>query len=157
SEKDLMDHNIVITDFNGNSAKSMGVIVVKLKVDSVSRSTVFIVVPSKANYNLLLRREWIHVVGAIPSTVHQVMVLWREDDYVEYIDADDTAFKVAGIGVLNSEKMLEEMGPCRMETFNQWKEGFGNKIKITLFPRNGFEINESSNVNQDGQEVANHE
>ncbi|MCI72768.1 hypothetical protein A2U01_0094032, partial [Trifolium medium] len=25
-EKDFMDHNIVITDFNGNSAKSLGVI-----------------------------------------------------------------------------------------------------------------------------------
>ncbi|MCI64783.1 hypothetical protein A2U01_0086041, partial [Trifolium medium] len=75
----------------------------------------------------------------------------------EYIDADDTAFKVAGIGVLNSEKMLEEMGPGKMETFDQWKECCGNKVKITLCPRNGFEINESSNVTQDGQEVANHE
>ncbi|MCI22434.1 hypothetical protein A2U01_0043610, partial [Trifolium medium] len=75
----------------------------------------------------------------------------REDDYVEYIDADDTAFKVAGIRVLNSEKMLEEMGPCRMETFDQWTEGSGNKIKITLCPRNGFKIIESSNANQVGQ------
>ncbi|MCH79702.1 hypothetical protein A2U01_0000456 [Trifolium medium] len=156
SEKDLMDHNIVITDFNGNSAKSMGIIVVKLKVGSVTRSTVFIVVPSKANYNLLLGREWIHTVGAIPSTVHQAMVLWREDDYVEYIDVDDTTFKVAGIGVLNSDKMLEKMGPCNVETFEQWKECCGDKVKITLCPRNGFEVNEALNTSQDGQEVAHH-
>ncbi|MCI10448.1 hypothetical protein A2U01_0031541, partial [Trifolium medium] len=94
---------------------------------------------------------------AIPSTVHQAMVLWRADDYVECIDADDTAFKKVGIEVLNSEKMLEEMEPCKIETFDQWKECCGNKIKITLCPRNGFEINESSNVIQDGQEMANHE
>ncbi|MCH85156.1 hypothetical protein A2U01_0006000 [Trifolium medium] len=108
TEKDLMDHNIVITDFN----------------------------------------------GVIPSTVHQVMILWGADDYVEYIDADDTAFKVASIGVLNSEKMLEGMGPCKVETFEQWKKCCGKNIKITLNPHNGFEINSASNETNEGQELA---
>ncbi|MCI28605.1 hypothetical protein A2U01_0049807, partial [Trifolium medium] len=40
-------------------------------VGSTVRSTLFLVVASKANYNLLLGREWIHGVGAVSSTLHQ--------------------------------------------------------------------------------------
>jgi hypothetical protein len=42
----------------------------EVAVGSTVRSTLFIVVDSKANYNLLLGREWIHGVGAVPSTLH---------------------------------------------------------------------------------------
>jgi hypothetical protein len=31
-------------------------------------------------------------VGAIPSIVDQVKILWGDDDCVEYIDANDIAF-----------------------------------------------------------------
>ncbi|MCI69726.1 hypothetical protein A2U01_0090989, partial [Trifolium medium] len=46
-----------------------------------------------------------------------VMILWGDDDYVEYIGADDTAFEVVGLGVLKTEKMLGDVGPFKIETF----------------------------------------
>ncbi|CAJ2628893.1 unnamed protein product [Trifolium pratense] len=50
---------------------SLGAIQVDVAVGSTVRPTLFLVVASKANYNLLLGREWIHGVGAVPSTLHQ--------------------------------------------------------------------------------------
>jgi hypothetical protein len=61
-------------------------------VGTVKRSTLFLVVASKANYNLLLGREWIHGVGDVPSTMHQRLALWREDGVLENIEAEQSYF-----------------------------------------------------------------
>ena len=50
------------------------------------------VVPSKASYNALLGRDWIHRVGAIPSTVHQSVLLWTEDGKPDVIKADSNLY-----------------------------------------------------------------
>jgi len=52
----------------------------------------FIVVPCKGNFNALLGREWIHGVGAVPSTLHQSQSIWREDSLVENIEDDQSYF-----------------------------------------------------------------
>ena len=69
----------MLSNYEGKSGNSFGAIEVDLVVGSVKRSTLFLVVPSRSNYNLLLGREWIHSVGAVPSTMHQRLSLWRED------------------------------------------------------------------------------
>ena len=35
-------------------------------------------------------RDWIHVVGVVPSTVHQKLVLWNAQDEIEIVEADDS-------------------------------------------------------------------
>lgn len=52
----------------------------------------FMVITSRANYNLLLGREWIHGIGAIPSSLHQRISIWRDDDIVENVEADQIYF-----------------------------------------------------------------
>ena len=66
----------------------MGVVQLDLTIGSSCRPTMFMVIEAKANYNFLLGREWIHGVGAVPSSMHQRLVLWREDGIVENIEAD---------------------------------------------------------------------
>ena len=91
---DLMPHNMVITDFNEKTSTSPGCIVLDLKVGSIIRTTMFIVVPSKANYNLRLGREWIHGVGVVPSTLYQMMFMWDEESQLKFIRVMKITFKV---------------------------------------------------------------
>jgi len=54
---DLKPHNVVLTNYDGTTGNSLGAVDVELIVGSVSRTTMFMVVPSKANFNVLLGRE----------------------------------------------------------------------------------------------------
>jgi len=111
---DLKPHNVVLTNYEGMTRNSLGVVEVELIVGSVSRTTLFIVVPSKANFNFLLGREWIHGVGAVPSTLHQRIAIWREDGLVETIEADQSYFlaKMNNITKNNFDKQLASISPC---------------------------------------------
>jgi hypothetical protein len=42
----------------------------------------------KGKYKVLLGRDWIHVNGCVPSTLHQCVMQWV-DDNVEVNEADD--------------------------------------------------------------------
>ncbi|KEH41573.1 hypothetical protein MTR_1g052435 [Medicago truncatula] len=70
-------------------------------------------VPSKANFNVLLGREWIHGVGAVPSTVHQRIAIWKDDGLVENVEADQSYFlaEVNTITKKNFDKQLAHITP----------------------------------------------
>jgi len=53
-DSDLKPHNVVLTNYEGTTGNSLGAIEVDLVVGSISRTTMFMVVPSKANFNVLL-------------------------------------------------------------------------------------------------------
>ncbi|RYQ80186.1 hypothetical protein Ahy_Scaffold1g106759 isoform B [Arachis hypogaea] len=84
---DLVPTNIAVMNFSGASTPAKGLVTLSVKVGSSEQNTVFVVVPSKASYNALLGRDWIHGVGAVPSTVHQSVLLWTEDGKPEVIKA----------------------------------------------------------------------
>jgi len=75
SKSDLKPHNVVLCNYEGKSGSSFGVVEVDLVIGTVKMPTLFLVVESKANYNLLLNREWMHGVGVVPSTMHQRLSL----------------------------------------------------------------------------------
>ena len=70
----LKPHNIVLSNYEGKAGFSLGALQVNLTVGFVTRSTLFMVVPSNANFNFLLGREWIHGIGVVPSSMHQRVV-----------------------------------------------------------------------------------
>ncbi|RYR13960.1 hypothetical protein Ahy_B04g070683 [Arachis hypogaea] len=72
---DLVPTNIAVTDYSGASTLVKGLVTLTVKVGSSERNTVFVVVPSRASYNALLGRDWIYGVGAVPSIVHQSVLL----------------------------------------------------------------------------------
>lgn len=53
---------MVISNYEGKTSNSLGVIEVNVSVGIVTRLTLFVVIASKENYNLMLRREWIYDV-----------------------------------------------------------------------------------------------
>jgi hypothetical protein len=75
NDSDLSAHNIVLSNYEGKIGYSMGAIQVDVAVGSTVRPTLFLVVQSKANFNLLLGMEWIHGVGVVPSTLHQRLII----------------------------------------------------------------------------------
>nr|KYP36187.1 Uncharacterized protein Mb2253c family [Cajanus cajan] len=91
---DLKPHNIMISDYAGKSSHPEGMILLDVQIESVKRATMFIVTPSKANFNVLLGREWIHGVGAVPSMVHQKIFFWNDDEGLEVLEADQKTYEV---------------------------------------------------------------
>jgi len=55
-DTELKRHNVVLTNYEGASSHSLGVVEVELVVGSIKRNTMFMVVPSKVNFNALLGR-----------------------------------------------------------------------------------------------------
>jgi hypothetical protein len=86
---DLMPTSIVLNDFAGNPSDTKGCVHVDLMIRSKTLLRTFFVIEGKGAYSLLLGRDWIHANCCIPSTMHQQLVQWVDDD-VEVVQADDS-------------------------------------------------------------------
>jgi len=148
-DSDLKPHNVVLTNYEGMNGNSLCVVEVELIVGSVSRTTMFMVVPSKANFNVLLGREWIHGVGVAPSTLHQRLALWREKGLVENIEADQSYFlaEVNNITKKNFDKQLATIPPC-ISLAPKYEVHENEMCSMKLHPDVGF-IWEREIMNQD--------
>jgi hypothetical protein len=58
-------------------------------IGSKTLLTTFFVIEGKGAYSLLLGRDWIHANWCIPSTMHQQLIQWVDDD-IEVVQADDS-------------------------------------------------------------------
>jgi hypothetical protein len=79
-----------LSGFSGEPAEAKGTVSKELMVGSKTLPTSFFVVEVKGRYNMLLRRDWIHANACVPSTLHQCVVQWVDNE-VEVIAADDAA------------------------------------------------------------------
>ncbi|XP_045807593.1 uncharacterized protein LOC123901479 [Trifolium pratense] len=113
-ETDLHTHNVVLANYEGKIGHALGAIQLEVCVGSTVRKTLFMVIAAKPNYNMLLGREWIHGVGVVPSTMHQKLIVWREDGLVEYVEADQSAYltETNTVSLQNFDKNLASIAPC---------------------------------------------
>lgn len=65
-DTDLKPHNMVLSNYEGMTSKTLGVIQVEVVVGTTYIPTLFMVFPTKAKYNLLIGKEWIHGIGGSP-------------------------------------------------------------------------------------------
>jgi hypothetical protein len=86
---ELTPTSIVFNDFAGNPSDTKGCVHVDLMIWSKTLLTTFFVIEGKGAYSLLLGRDWIHANCCIPSTMHQKLVQWVDDD-IEVVHADDS-------------------------------------------------------------------
>jgi hypothetical protein len=89
SAGDLIKTNIMLSNFNGQTLEAQRVHSVDLTIGNKTVPTSFFIVNSKSTYNILLGRDWIHANCCIPSTMHQCLIKWDEDE-VEVVHADDS-------------------------------------------------------------------
>ncbi|KAK2384028.1 hypothetical protein QL285_071424 [Trifolium repens] len=149
---DLHPHNIVLSNYEGETGFSLGAIQLDVVVGSTIRPTLFLVVASKANYNLLLGREWIHGVGAVPSTLHQRLIIWRDDGIVENVEADQSYFKteVHHLTKHSFDKKLATISPCTERDFAHRSAGNVHHA-IKLDPTHGFLWEREDGNSEDGE------
>lgn len=109
-----------------------------MAVGTTNRNTLFMVIKSKANFNLLLGREWIHGIGAVPSTMHQRLTIWRKDEIVENIEADQSYYKAEiPKGVKRSfDQHLANVAPCDDESGSYTSANTGRVLHLD--PDYGF-------------------
>jgi len=138
-DSDLKPHDVILTNYEGTTGNSIRAVEVDLIVGSVSRTTMFMVVPSRANFNVLLGREWIHGVGAVPSTLHQRITIWREDGLVENIEDGQRYFldEVNNITKKNFDKQLAYI-PLVMSLGPKYTILEDEMYSIKLQPGSGF-------------------
>jgi hypothetical protein len=142
-ETDLHTHNVVLANYEGKIGHSLGAIQLEVCVGSTIRKTLFMVIAAKPNYNMLLGREWIHGVGAVPSTMHQKLIVWREDGLVEYVEADQSAYvtDTNNVTLQTFDKNLAQIAPCgdQNEAFNNEVAGVDEILhSVKLHPTHGF-------------------
>jgi hypothetical protein len=89
-ESELMKTNMGLSGFSGELSEAKGIISMELTVGSKTLPTAFFVVDVKGRYNVLLGRDWIHANCCVPSTLHQFLIQWV-DDNVEVVEADNSA------------------------------------------------------------------
>jgi hypothetical protein len=67
------------------------VISMKLTVGSKSLATAFFVIEVQGNYSVIHDRDWIHANRCVPSTLHQFLIQWIDDE-IEVVYADVSAY-----------------------------------------------------------------
>jgi hypothetical protein len=63
----------------------------ELTVWSKSLVIVFFIVEVQGNYRVILSRNWIHVNRCVPSTLHQFLIHWIDDE-IEVVQVDVSTY-----------------------------------------------------------------
>jgi hypothetical protein len=71
--------------------EARGVVSMELTVGSKSLVTTFFVVKVQGNYSVILDHDWIRANCCIPSTLHQFLVQWIDDE-IEVVHTNASAY-----------------------------------------------------------------
>jgi hypothetical protein len=112
--KNLSDEKVIIHDFNQNSQKALGAIILNLQCGSLKAPTKFYVIDAETSYRVLLGRPWLHSNQVIPSILHQCLK-YIENGKQRRIDGDVKPFGVHEIKFDDAQYFL----PKPAETANK--------------------------------------
>jgi len=118
---DLIETDLMLKDFGGNSSNTRGATNVEVTVGKMTLLTTFFMIDSKGAYSLLLGRDWIHANCCVPSTMHQCLIQWHGDE-VEVIPADDS------VSVATADATYWEAGDHDCFSGKAWE---GGSIKVS--------------------------
>jgi hypothetical protein len=116
----------------------------ELTVGSKTIQTAFFVVDIRGRYDILLGRDWIHANCCIPSTLHQCLIQWVDDD-MEVIEADNSACVALTEVPVDSQhgemRCLTGMDLSDYDHINICRDGF---VAIKAQPDNIARLNDLS-------------
>jgi hypothetical protein len=90
-DDELMKTTLMLNDLEGNPMEAQGVVSMELTVGSKSLAIAFFVIEVQGNYSVILGCDWIHANRCIPSTLHQFLIQWIDDE-IEVVHADASAY-----------------------------------------------------------------
>jgi hypothetical protein len=77
-----------------------GLALMKLTIGSKTLATIFFVAAEvQESYSLILGHEWIHGNPCVPSSLHQFLIQWVDDE-VEIVHANSSAYATANAPLL---------------------------------------------------------
>jgi hypothetical protein len=86
----LVKTNLMLNGVGGNPMEARGVISMELTIGSKSLATTFFVIEVQDNYSVILIHDWIHANDCIPSTLHQFLIQWINNE-IEVVHMDTSA------------------------------------------------------------------
>jgi hypothetical protein len=110
SHEELIKTNMTVSGVGGGEPMgAKGVISMELTIGSKTLAMAFFVAETQGNFSLILGRDWIYANKCVPSTLHQMLIQWVDDE-VEVVHGDNSACVAAAdshsIGVHDDVKCL---------------------------------------------------
>ncbi|XP_060175420.1 uncharacterized protein LOC132606099 [Lycium barbarum] len=104
----LRDSHVRVKGFDGAQRGVVGEIDLALEIRPVEFVVEFQVMDISASYNLLIERPWIHMAGAIPSTLHQnLKFVWNHQKVVIHGEGNNSIYPENSIPVIESVERLD--------------------------------------------------
>jgi hypothetical protein len=128
SDEELIKTNMTVSGAGGGEPMgAKGVISMELTIGSKTLATAFFVVEAQGNFSLILGRDWIHANKCVPSTLHQMLIQWVDDE-VEVVHGDNSACVVVAdshsIGVHDDVKCPSGLDLSNYEFVSCSNNGF---------------------------------
>ncbi|XP_070020182.1 uncharacterized protein [Nicotiana sylvestris] len=104
----IRPNNVCVRAFDGIKRETLGEIDLILTIGPVEFEVTFQVLDMDTSYNFLLGRPWIHVAGAIPSTLHQMVKFEYEDrEIVVHGEDEQSIYRDTSIPYLEAREGSE--------------------------------------------------
>jgi hypothetical protein len=71
--------------------EAWGAVSMELTVGSKSLATTFFIIEVQGHYSVILGCDWIHANSSIPSTLHQFLIQWIDDE-IKVVHVDLSAY-----------------------------------------------------------------
>ncbi|XP_069152915.1 uncharacterized protein [Solanum lycopersicum] len=138
----LEQNQVNVRAFDGVQRDTLGAVTLTLQMGPAEFSAQFQVLDIDTSYNLLLGRPFIHMAGAVPSTLHQMMKLvWKNEELVIHGEGSRSGKQVSVI-----DEMPQGADFYTVELVNATNEDLAlnsmptvYKMITTVMLQNGFE------------------
>ena len=99
SDEELIKTRRMVKGVGGNSISAKRFALMKLTIGSKTLAIVFFVVKVQGSYSLILGHEWIHGNQCVPSSLHQLLIQWVNNE-VKIVHAYSSAYTIANAPLL---------------------------------------------------------
>ena len=140
TESDLIATDVSVSGFACEATKTKRVIPIEVKVGTMT----FFVVNIHSAYNALLGRDWIHSNWVVPSSLHQLLVFWKDDDNIEVVKADEKTFIT-----YNNNVDAQLLHNCVGIVKFTWIYQNGNPSRVIVGPEEPLTMEDLFKLNQD--------
>ncbi|XP_055830762.1 uncharacterized protein LOC129899766 [Solanum dulcamara] len=104
----IRESHVRVRGFDGTQREVIGKIDLPLQIGPEEFVVEFQVLDIPASYNLLLGRPWIHMAGAVPSTLHQnLKFIWNHHEIIVHGEGSNSMYPGNSIPVVESMEELD--------------------------------------------------
>jgi hypothetical protein len=115
TDAELIKMNMTLTSIGGDGPIGpKGVTSMELAVGSRMIPTAVFIVEVQGNYNTILGHDWIHANRCVPSTLHQFLIQWVDEE-VEIVHAD--VYLLALLRPIPRLGLTTTSSACRVKIF----------------------------------------